>query len=205
MRNSSNSQIVGILGVGLLVSGFLMFIARPASVFLSLLFAELRWKEKAFVSWVGLRGAVPIVLATFPLLAALPDAQLMFNLVFFIVLTSALMQGWSIPAAARLFRVDAPRELKRRYPLEFSPVEGIDTELVDLIVPYNSAAAGKSIVELGMPEDSLIVLIGRNENLLVPSGGTVLQEGDTVLVLVNKNNLPHVRTILGKQKQPHES
>lgn len=198
----SPSQIVSIMGFGLLVSVFLMLIARPASVFLSLMFAELGWKDKAFVSWVGLRGAVPIVLATFPLLAGLPDAQLMFNLVFFIVLTSALLQGWSIPSMARLLRVDAPHELRRKYPLEFSPMEGVDTELVDLIVPYNSAAAGKPIVELGMPQDSLIVLVSRNEEFLVPSGGTVLQEGDTILVLVNKENLPDTRAILAKQNTP---
>ncbi|MBF8295649.1 MAG: sodium proton antiporter, partial [Bacteroidetes bacterium] len=175
------SQIIPIMGLGLLVSGFLMLVARPLSVFISLSLSKFRWREKAFISWVGLRGAVPIVLATFPLLAGLPDARLMFNVVFFIVLTSALLQGWSIPVAARVFKVDAPPELKRRYPLEFSPVQGVDTELVDLIVPYNSPAAGKPIVELGMPPDSLIVLVSRDESFLVPSGGTVLQEGDTVL------------------------
>jgi cell volume regulation protein A len=95
-------------------------------------------------------------------------------------------------------------EQKRHYPIEFSPIEGTDTDLVDLIVPYNSAAAGKSIVELGMPEDSLIVLLSRNDGFLVPSGGTVLQEGDTVLALVNKNNLPLVRAILGQQRHTEE-
>jgi cell volume regulation protein A len=198
------SHIVPVLGAGLLLSAFLMFVARPASVFLSLLLTKLHWREKALVSWVGLRGAVPIILATFPLLARLPDAELIFNVVFFIVLTSALMQGWSIPFAARLLQLDAPLEHKRRYPIEFAPVEGVDTELVDLIVPYNSAAAGKSIIELGMPQDSLIVLISRNDNFIVPSGGTVLQEGDTILVLVNKNNLSEVRAILAKQKQADE-
>jgi cell volume regulation protein A len=194
------SQIIPIMGLGLLVSGFLMLVARPLSVFISLSLSKFQWREKAFISWVGLRGAIPIVLATFPLLAGLPDAGLLFNLVFFIVLTSALFQGWSVPIAARVFKVDAPPELKRRYPLEFSPVQGVDTELVDLIVPYNSPAAGKPIVELGMPPDSLIVLVSRDESFLVPSGGTVLQEGDTVLVLVNKNNLPQVRSVLAKQK-----
>jgi potassium/hydrogen antiporter len=199
------SQLVSIIGIGLLISAFLMFVARPAGVFISLIGSKLGWKEKAFVSWVGLRGAVPIVLATFPLLAGLPDAHLVFNLVFFIVLTSALLQGWSIPPVARMLRVDAPQEQKRKYPIEFSPVEGTDTELVDLIVPYNSAAADKPIVQLGMPEDSLIVLVSRNEEFLVPSGGTVLQEGDTVLALVNKRNLPEVRSILARQNDPGTS
>lgn len=196
------SRIIPVIGVGLLVSGFLMFVARPLSVSLSLLLSKLTIREKSLVSWVGLRGAVPIILATFPLLARLPDAELIFYIVFFIVLTSALLQGWSIPFAARLLRLDAPLDRKRRYPIEFAPVEGVDTELVDLIVPYHSAVAGKSIIELGLPQDSLIVLVSRSDNFLVPSGGTMLQEGDTILVLVNKSNLPAVREILSEQKQP---
>lgn len=198
------SHIVPVIGIGLLTSVFLMFVARPLSVFLSLAFAKLSWKEKTFVSWVGLRGAVPIILATFPLLAGLPDAELIFNIVFFIVLTSALLQGWSIPIIARLLRLDAPFEQKRRYPIEFAPLEGVDTELIDLIVPYNSAVAGKSIIELDLPQDSLIVLISRNENFIVPSGSTVLQESDTVLILVNKSNLPAVRAIFEKQRESDE-
>jgi len=196
------SHVVPVMGIGLLVAAFLMFVARPLAVHLALLFAKLRWRETAFVSWVGLRGAVPIVLATFPLLAGLPDAELIFNVVFFIVITSVLLQGWSIPVVARMLRVDAPVEVKRRYPIEFAPLEGVDAELVDLMVPYNSAIAGKSIIELKLPQDSLVVLISRDEHFIVPSGGTVLQESDTVLVLVNKSNLPAIREIFGNQREP---
>ena len=193
------SHIVPVIGAGLLISAFLMFVARPVSVFLSLARARLIWKEKVFVSWVGLRGAVPVVLATFPFTARYPEAEVVFNIVFFIVLTSALMQGWSIPPVARFLQVDAPMKRKRRYPIEFAPLEGVDTQLVDLIVPYNSTAVGMSVVELGLPRDSLIVLISRSDDYLVPSGGTVLQGGDTLLVLVNKNNLPEVRAALAKR------
>ena len=196
------SRLLPVMGTGLMVSVVLMCVARPVSVFLSLSFARVQWREKVLISWVGLRGAVPIVLATFPLLAGLPDAEFIFNVVFFIVLTSVLLQGWSIPAVARALRLDAPVERKRRYPIEFAAVEGVDTELVDLIVPFHSAVAGKSIVELSLPQDSLIVLISRNDSFVVPSGGTILQEGDTALVLVNKNNLPAVREIFEGQRQP---
>ncbi len=192
------SHLVPVMGIGLLISVFLMVIARPLSVFVGLTFAKLHWKEKAFVSWVGLRGAVPIILATFPMLAGLPDAGLLFNIVFFIVLTSTVLQGWSLRPVARLLRVDAPMESKRRSPIEFAPVEGVDTELVDMIIPYGSSIAGKPIVELDLPQDSLIVLISRNNDYIVPSGGTMLQESDTVLVLVNKNNLPLIREIFSR-------
>jgi potassium/hydrogen antiporter len=198
------SHLLSVLGSGLLISAFLMFIARPFSVFLALIFSKLRWVEKLFVSWVGLRGAVPIILATFPLIAGLPDAELIFNLVFFIVFTSALIQGWSISPIARLLRLDAPFEKKRRYPIEFEAVQGTETELIDLIVPFQSAIAGKPIVQLGMPKGTLIVLISRDDNFLVPSGGTVLQEADTVLVLVDKINLPKVRDIFSQLKKAEE-
>jgi potassium/hydrogen antiporter len=194
------SHLIPIAGVGLLISAFLMLIARPVSVFFSLSLANVPWKEKVFVAWVGLRGAVPIILGTFPLIAKLPEAEWIFNVVFFIVITSALLQGWSIPRSARLLNVDTPLISKPRYPIEFAPVEGVDTELVDLIVPYKSDVSGKSIVELGMPEGSLIVLISRDNSFIIPSGGTILQEGDAVLVLVTKKSLPEMRAILSKQK-----
>jgi len=195
------SHLVPIMGTGLLISALLMFVARPLSVFAALAFSRLNWREKAFIAWVGLRGAVPIILATFPLLAELPKAELLFNLVFFIVLTSALLQGWSIPAVARLLGVQAPAERKQRYPLEFAPAPGMDTELTEFIVPNHTAVAGKSLVELGMPRDSLIVLISQNEEFIVPSGGTVIHAGDVVLALVNKRNLPEVRAIFSKRSE----
>lgn len=193
------TRIVPVMGAGLLISAFLMVVARPLSVFVSLALTRFSWREKTFISWVGLRGAVPIILATFPLLAKLPNAELIFNLVFFIVLTSALLQGWSIPAAARLLKVDAPMERQRRYPIEFAPAAGMDADLIELVVPAHAAVAGKALVELGMPRDSLIVLISQNEEFIVPTGGTVLNEGDVILVLVNKSNLPDVRAIFSRR------
>ena len=193
------SHIIPVIGIGLLVSAFLMFIARPLSVFIGLAFSKVRVREKVLISWVGLRGAVPVVLATFPLIARVPDAEFIFNVVFFIVFTSALFQGWSIPVAARLLHLDSPLPSKPRIPIEYSPVEGADTELVDLTVPHESAVAGKSIIEIAMPRGSLITLITRNDEFLVPSGGTVLHEGDTILVVANKTTLPEVRSILERR------
>ena len=193
------SHLVPVIGIGLMVSTFLLLIARPLSVYISLALSNYQWREKAMVSWVGLRGAVPIILATFPLLANVPNAELIFNLVFFIVLTSTLLQGWSIPIVAKSMKVNIPVKQKRWYPIEFESRTGMDTELIELIVPYHSIAVGKSLVELGLPNDSLIVLVVRNDNYLVPSGGTVLEAGDTLLALVNKDNLDQVRTILAEQ------
>jgi cell volume regulation protein A len=194
------SQILTVTVSGLLISAFLIFAARPLSVFITLQPFKFDLREKIFISWVGLRGAVPIILATFPLLAGILYAETIFNIVFFIVITSTLLQGWLLQPAAKLLKVDTPLKIKRNYPLEFNPTEGIDTELVDLIVPYNADAAGKQIVQLDFPDDARIVLIWRNEKSIIPSGGTLLEEGDTVLVLVNKDNISRVKEIFSKQK-----
>ena len=122
-----------------------------------------------------------------------------FNVVFFIVLTSVLLQGWTLVPAAKLLKVDAPLEKKKQYPIEFNPIEGVDTELIDFIIPYDSGVTKKPIVELGFPDDSRIVLIWRNETSIVPSGGTILEEGDTILTLVNKSNIDKVKRILSQK------
>jgi len=194
------SQLMGIIGTGVLISIFLIFVARPLSVYVSLLFFNYNWKEKIFISWVGLRGAVPIILATFPLISGIPEADIIFNVVFFIVLTSVLLQGWSLVPVAKLLSLDAPLEKRKELPLQFTPTDNVDMELLDFIVPYNSLAVGKTLAELSFPDDSRIVLIWRNEKSVIPGGGTMLEEGDTLLTLVNKNNISRVKEILSKQK-----
>jgi cell volume regulation protein A len=192
------SQVLNVAPMGLAVSLFLIVVARPFSVFAALFLSNLGWREKVLISWVGIRGAVPIILATFPFLAHLGNAPVIFNLVFFIVLTSALLQGWSVPFVARLLNVADTKTRRSTFPLEFEAPKGTDTDLVDFIIPYDALVIGKPIVELGLPADSLIVLIIRNEQFIVPSGGTVLEAGDSILALVNKQNLPTVRDVLSE-------
>lgn len=192
------SQVGFVAVTGVLVSFFLILVARPFSVFISLAASKLGWREKTLVSWVGIRGAVPVILATFPLMAGVPNASSLFNVVFFIVLTSALFQGWTIPVVARWLGVEAPMEKRTPSPLEFEAPKGVDTDLVDFIIPYRSAHVGRPIVELGMPDDTLITLIIRNDKFIVPSGGTTLEPGDTVMVLVNKGNVKEVSEILSE-------
>jgi cell volume regulation protein A len=180
------SRLVPILGPGFLIAAILLLVARPVSVFVCLLPFRLELRQKLFVAWVGLRGAVPIVLATYPLLARLPKADLVFNIVFFVVLTSVLLQGTSIPFVARHLKVDAPLVPKRTYPIEYVPNKGFKNELKELLIPAGSPVVGKAIVELGLPAEFLIILIARENDFILPSGGTVLQAGDTLLVLSEK-------------------
>jgi potassium/hydrogen antiporter len=192
------SRLIPIIGVSLLVSLFLMFFARPVSLFAILLFTKMDLREKTMVSWTGLRGAVPIILATFPLLANLPKAEMIFNIVFFIVLTSVLLQGTSIPLVAKWLGVDAPISLRPQYPLEFVPSSDLKSELVEIAIPPDSAAIGKQIVELGLPGGTLIVLVNRNGECFAPGGGTVITKGDTMLVLANKDQIAMIRSLLEK-------
>ena len=189
-------QLVSVAGHGLLISLLLIFLARPASVFIGLILSRFNAREKALISWVGLRGSVPIVLATFPLLAGLDQDHFIFNLVFFIVITSVLFQGTTIPYFARLLAVDVPLVQKRRYPLDFEGSSKSNVQLEDLIVPFGSKAVNKPIVELGFPKDSLITLIVRGETYITPRGDTTLEEGDVLLTLVSRESLPIIQSIL---------
>jgi cell volume regulation protein A len=190
------SRVFSVAGIGLLFSAFLILIARPVSVYLSLLPFRLNLRKSTMVGWVGLRGAVPIILATFPLLAGVPQAETIFNLVFFIVLTSVLIQGSTIPLVARWLRVAAPLRLRRRSPLEFESTNSIRGELVEIELAAGSPAAGRRIVELGLPKGALLVLIGRGEGFFVPSGGTALESGDTLYLLADKETLGQVKRLL---------
>jgi cell volume regulation protein A len=101
------SHLVPVVGTGLLIAGCLIFVARPVSVFLCLAMSRWSVRERAFISWVGLRGAVPVILATYPLLAGVERAEFIFNAVFFVVLTSSVLQGTTLPFVARRLGVEA--------------------------------------------------------------------------------------------------
>ncbi len=186
---------------GLLIAAALIFIARPLAVFLGTALSKIPVAEKAFVSWVGLRGAAPIILATFPVLAGVEGSNQMFNLVFLVVFATAVVQGWSLPAAARFFKVTVPPEPEHKSPLRFAPPPGSDTELMEFVVPLGSRVAGRAVVDLNLPDDALVVLVCRGDQFLVPGGGTVLEEQDTIQVLAGSHSLPKVREIFSRMKE----
>jgi len=190
------SHLPAVALVGLLAALFLMFVARPLSVFASLAFSKMRLREKAFVSWVGLRGAAPIVLATFPLIAGVQKAGDIFNMVFFIVIMSFVLQGPSIPLLAKWLKVDAPLKSRRRYPIAFEQTEEIDGDLDELEIPQNSAVIGKRISELNFHKSALIVIINKNNKFVVPMGDTVLGAGDVLLVLADGSAFKQMREII---------
>jgi potassium/hydrogen antiporter len=196
------SRLVPIAGQGMLISLFLILVARPIGVFISLLPFRLHLRDKVMVKWVGLRGAVPIILATFPLLAGTPAAGVIFDLVFFIVLTSVLVQGSSISLVARWLGVDEPLHTRPRPPLEFEPTAGIKGDLVEIEIPAGSSAVGKRIMDLDLPAGALFVLVGREEIFVVPRGNTLLEAGDAILVLADDESLVDVRKLLAVPARP---
>jgi potassium/hydrogen antiporter len=187
------SRLIEVIIPGLLLALALMFIARPAGVFVSLLGSSFSWRKRTLVAWVGLRGAAPIVLATFPLLAGVPQADLIFHVIFFVVLTSVLLQGTSIPLVARWLKVDEPAPHRRLYPIEYNKFEGLTSELVEMPIPAGSPADGRRIVEMDLPDEFLIILIAREDEFMVPSGGTTLQGGDVLLVLSEQDAFDRVK------------
>lgn len=190
------SRLVPVIGVGLLVALFLVFVARPISVLISLLFAKLQINEKLMISWVGLRGAVPIILATFPLLAGVRNADTIFNIVFFIVLTSVLLQGTSLPLVGRWLGVATSRSSVPRAPREFVPTVGRASQLVEVAIPPHSPIVNKSIVDLKLPAGALVVLVNRAGESIIPNGATVIAANDTLLLVADSAALAIVRSLV---------
>jgi cell volume regulation protein A len=195
------SRLIPVAGPGIMAALFLMLVARPISVFISLAFSGYGIREKLMISWVGLRGAVPVILAIFPLIAGVQGADVIFNIVFFIVLLSALLQGGSIAFVSRLLKVEAPAQGKRRYPIEFEHLAGVNADLNEVMVPFGSGVVGKRIFEIGVPEGCLITLISRGEHFIVPNGTTVLEEGDVMLAMAEKAALKQLEKVVAVQKQ----
>jgi potassium/hydrogen antiporter len=187
-------QMVPVIPQGLAITAFLIFIARPAAVFISLARAhDLNWRKKLFLSWVGLRGAAPIVFATYPLLAHVHYANTIFNLVFFISAISVLLQGTTLPVMAKWLHVSVPEKLKRKFPLDIELKDDFKTTLVDVDVPATSPAVGRAVVDLTLPKNAMIVLIHRNGKYLTATGETVIEAADHLLVLTDKNSAEWVQ------------
>jgi len=187
------SQIVPVIGIGLVISIFLILIARPLSVFISLSFFKMKNRSRWFISWVGLRGAVPIVFATFPLLDGIEKANMIFNIVFFISVTSVLIQGTSLSTVAKWLHVLLPENVKRKTQTDIELSDTVKSELVEIILPETSSILGKKIVELNFPKTAIISMIERESNYITPNGATILEEGDKLLILSeNKQSLEEV-------------
>jgi cell volume regulation protein A len=199
------SHLAELAWAGLLLTFLLMFIARPVSVLLCLLPFNISLRQKTLISWVGLRGSVPIILATFPFTAGLPQAEIYFNIVFFVVIASVFIQGTSIPFISKILKLDTPLVERKSYPIEFQKVKGIDADLTEVIVPHTSEIVGKRIDELNSLHKCVIVLISRTDRFVIPAPYVVIEGGDVLLVLANDDDLKQLQDVLAKLKNPADS
>jgi cell volume regulation protein A len=194
------SEIFPVVGIGLVISVFLILAARPISVFISLLPFRIQNRSRLFISWVGLRGAVPIVFATYPLIAGAEKSHMIFNIVFFVSLTSLIIQGSTLPYVAKLLHLTLPEKLKQRSKTDIELSDGLKSLLTEIVIPPGCKATGKSLVELGLPNTALISLIERKGKYLVPNGATVLESEDRLFIVSeNKSDLQKVFECLSFQ------
>lgn len=177
------SHILPVVGVGLLISLFLIIVARPVSVFISLIFFKMKVRRRFYISWVGLRGSVPIVFATYPLLAGIDKADMIFNIVFFIAITSILIQGTSLPIVAKWLHVALPEKVKRISEIDKFISDISKRAIKEIKLEPNSSVVNKKIVDIGFPKDALIAMIKRNDKYLTPHGSTVLEANDVLFIL----------------------
>jgi len=186
--------------VAIAVGGSLLltFVARPISVLLSALAQPMPWRDLAFVSWAGLRGAVPIVLATIPFAEGVTDAERLFAVVFVIVVISTLLTGPTLPWVAQ--RLDVTRQLEpRSLDLEVAPLERVAADLLQVTVSPVSQLHGVEVGELRLPEGSLVSMVVRDGKAFVPERRTVLRRGDDVLVVtprgLRESTVRRLRTV----------
>lgn len=181
------TELVTIIVPGLIISLAMIFLTRPLSVFISLLpFTKMSTKDKTFISWVGLRGAVPIIFAIMVLAADVPNARLMFNIVFFCTLVSLIIQGTTLsPMAKWLGLAEEPSKIKglKNFDVEFSDeIKSITSELKVTKVALEN---GSYLMDLRLPEKTIVVMVKRGSLFFVPNGKTQLMENDKLLVITD--------------------
>lgn len=181
-------EMLEVAVVALLIGVFMIVIGRPLSVFLCLLpFGKrINMKSRLFVSWVGLRGAVPIIFATYPVVAGVPGADVIFNIVFFITILSLVIQGTTVSKAARIMGLSTPME-KTGNDFGVELPEDIDSDLRDVTVTREMLdAKGDTLKDMNLPQGTLVMIVKRNNEYLIPNGTLKLHVGDKLLLISEK-------------------
>lgn len=179
-------EMLDIALVASLVGVFMILFARPLSVWLCLLpFKNMTARSRHFISWVGLRGAVPIIFATYPVVANIEGANVIFNVVFFITIMSLIVQGSTIPWIARRLKL-ASKLKKEGNDFGVELPEEIDTDLKDIVLNEEMLINGNTLKEIELPEGTLVMLVKRGNDFLIPNGSLELESGDKLLLMRKK-------------------
>ncbi len=181
------SRLLEICWPGLAIAAVLILISRPLAVHLCLIRSRFRNPEKLFLSWVGLKGAVPITLAIFPLMSDIEGAATIFDIVFFIVIISAILQGTSLKWFANKLQLSVPKKREPPVTLEISSLHEVDADIVDYYIEAETLVVGKTIRDLALPEDVVVALVVRNRQINLPKGRLRIESGDHVIVVLRRN------------------
>lgn len=177
-------ELIPVMAIGLLISVVMIFLARPATVFLCLLpFRKMSTRAKSYVSWVGLRGAVPIIFATYPLTAGIENASLIFNIVFFITIVSLVVQGTTVNFMAKKLKLtDDTASKSRKFNFEELPAE-IKSTLSEIDVTADMLVKGDRLMDLPLPDDELVVTVKRDDTFFIPNGRSKLYLNDKLMII----------------------
>lgn len=188
-------ELLDVAAVALLIGLFMIVAARPISIFACLLpFRHISNKARLFVSWVGLRGAVPIIFATYPVIAQIPGSNQLFNIVFFITLLSLVIQGMSIAKVAKWLKLDLPQKKEgNEFGIELP--DEIDSELHEITLTPEMLKAGNRLADMHLPQGTLVILIKRGYEFLIPNGQAELHTGDKLLIISENKQVPLTRQI----------
>jgi cell volume regulation protein A len=181
-------EMLDVAIIATLIGMFMIFIGRPLSVFLCLLpFRNMNTKSRLFISWVGLRGAVPIIFATYPVVADIEGANMIFNIVFFITILSLIIQGTTISSMANSLGLSKPME-KTGNEFGVELPEEINTNLNDMVITEDDIASGDTLKDMSLPKGTLVMIVKRNDEYLIPNGTLKLHVGDRLLLISEKQN-----------------
>ena len=193
------SQLSDVAGSGLALALLLVLVIRPAAVWISTVFNDFTARERLLLGWAGLRGAVPIVLATFVLSSQVGSANTIFNAVFFVVVVSAILQGTTLERVAGRLDLLSPAPTRREPPLEVGALSKLD--LVDFVVAPDHAIAGSAVRELGLPRTAIVAVVVRDDESIPPRGSTIVESGDRLFVLAPRSTRPAVEDVFSRWRR----
>ena len=185
------SELLPIAGIGISVGIFMIVFSRPAAVLISLLpFRKMTFNDRVYISWIGLRGAVPIIFATYPMIADIPHARTMFNIVFFITILSLMVQGTSVSWFARLLGLARPYRPDRK-PNDFAVdfADDIKSSMMQITVTDAMLQEGHKLLNLPLHDKALVVMVKRDENYFIPKGNTELKANDKLLLICEDDKI----------------
>jgi cell volume regulation protein A len=192
-------QLTDVAGSGLALALWLVVVARPVAVWVSTAFNDFTSREKALLGWAGLRGAVPIVLATFVLSSEVAPANTIFNAVFFVVVVSTILQGTTLERLATRLGLASPSPPRLEAPIEVG--ESSQLDLLDFVVAPDHAIAGAAVREVGLPRTAIIAVVVRGDESIPPRGSTVIKPGDHLFVLGPHSMRPAIEDVFSRWRR----